>query len=43
MLNPDNPIVQELSLAFSQEHRLTFIQNMTYLKKVDTPQRKGDF
>lgn len=29
VLNPDNPVVQELSLAFSQEHRPTFIQNIT--------------
>ena len=29
VLNPDNPVVQELSLAFSQEHRATFTQSIT--------------
>lgn len=28
VLNPDNPIVQDLTAAFSQEHRLNFIQNI---------------
>lgn len=29
VLNPDNPVVQDLTTAFSQEHRLNFIQNIT--------------
>lgn len=29
VLNPDNPIVQDLTTAFSQEHKLTRIQNIT--------------